>query len=302
MGRKVAILWHASFTIGAGVLYFYFVLPRWPELMGDISSGAGMTLRIVTGALLGLAALPVVFTLLRTRKPELAVPQLALTIRTCSIVAHVLAGVLIIGTAISEHWFSLDTAGQWLFAIYGAAAAIGVLGFFAFYLSFVAELPPPPPKPIKPKKVKERRARGKKRGKAGAVAAEDDEDTGEDEDSEDTDEAAEDTDEAAETAEDTESDEASEDAPEETEDAETVTAETEDEATAETVEAPAPALSKEKTSDETVEAPVSEKASEKVSETASETAESSARLRNRRPTGKTSHRRRRTRGGVAVEE
>lgn len=291
MGRKVAILWHASFTIGAGVLYFYFVLPRWPELMGDISSGAGMTLRIVTGALLGLAALPVVFTLLRTRKPELAVPQLALTIRTCSIVAHVLAGVLIIGTAISEHWFSLDTAGQWLFAIYGAAAAIGVLGFFAFYLSFVAELPPPPPKPIKPKKVKERRARGKKRGKAGAVAAEDDEDTGEDEDSEDTDEAAE-------TAEATESDEASEDAPEETEDAETVTAETEDEATAETVEAPAPALSKEKTSDETVEAPVSEKASE----TASETAESSARLRNRRPTGKTSHRRRRTRGGVAVEE
>ncbi|WP_156298207.1 hypothetical protein [Mycobacterium paragordonae] len=300
MGRKVAILWHASFTIGAGVLYFYFVLPRWPELMGDISSGAGMTLRIVTGALLGLAALPVVFTLLRTRKPELAVPQLALTIRTCSIVAHVLAGVLIIGTAISEHWFSLDTAGQWLFAIYGAAAAIGVLGFFAFYLSFVAELPPPPPKPIKPKKVKERRARGKKRGKAGAVAAEDDEDTGED--SEDTSGDSEDTDEAAETEEATESDEASEetseDAPEETEDAETVTAETEDEATAETVEAPAPALSKEKTSDETVEAPVSEKASE----TASETAESSARLRNRRPTGKTSHRRRRTRGGVAVEE
>ncbi|OBJ80716.1 hypothetical protein A9W97_27015 [Mycobacterium gordonae] len=287
MGRKVAILWHASFTIGAGVLYFYFVLPRWPELMGDISSGAGMTLRIVTGALLGLAALPVVFTLLRTRKPELAVPQLALTIRTCSIVAHVLAGVLIIGTAISEHWFSLDTAGQWLFAIYGAAAAIGVLGFFAFYLSFVAELPPPPPKPIKPKKVKERRARGKKRGKAGAVAAEDDEDTGENEDSEDTDEAAE-TEEATES--DEASEETSEDAPEETEDAET--------ATAETVEAPAPALSKEKTSDETVEAPVSEKASE----TASETAESSARLRNRRPTGKTSHRRRRTRGGVAVEE
>lgn len=300
MGSKVAILWHASFTIGAGVLYFYFVLPRWPELMGDISSGAGMTLRIVTGALLGLAALPVVFTLLRTRKPELAVPQLALTIRTCSVVAHVLAGVLIVGTAISEHWFSLDTAGQWLFAIYGAAAAIGVLGFFAFYLSFVAELPPPPPKPIKPKKVKERRARGKKRGKAGAVAAEDDEDTGED--SEDTSGDSEDTDEAAETEEATESDEASEetpeDAPQETEDAETVTAETEDEATAETVEAPAPALSKEKTSDETVEAPVSEKASE----TASETAESSARLRNRRPTGKTSHRRRRTRGGVAVEE
>ncbi len=114
MGRKVAILWHASFTIVAGVLYYYFVLPRPLELMGGISIGAGMTLRIVTGALTGLAALPVVFTLLRTRKPELATPQLALTIRTCSIVAHVLAGVLIIGTAISEHWFSLDSAGQWL--------------------------------------------------------------------------------------------------------------------------------------------------------------------------------------------
>ena len=32
MGRKVAILWHASFSIAAGVLYFFFVLPRWPEL------------------------------------------------------------------------------------------------------------------------------------------------------------------------------------------------------------------------------------------------------------------------------
>lgn len=293
MGRKVAILWHALFTIGAGVLYFYFVLPRWPELMGDISSGAGMTLRIVTGALLGLAALPVVFTLLRTRKPELAVPQLALTIRTCSIVAHVLAGALIIGTAISEHWFSLDTAGQWLFAIYGAAAAIGVLGFFAFYLSFVAELPPPPPKPIKPKKVKERRIRGKKRGKAGVAAAEDDEDEDtEDDEDEDTGDA-EDTDAATEES----AAETSEHEEDQEEDAETVTAVAEDEAAAETVEAPAPALSEEtepdETTAETVEAPAP--ASE-------ETVESSARLRNRRPTGKTSHRRRRTRGGVAVEE
>ncbi|WP_310776924.1 hypothetical protein [Mycobacterium sp. Z3061] len=287
MGRKVAILWHASFTIGAGVLYFYFVLPRWPELMGDISSGAGMTLRIVTGALLGLAALPVVFTLLRTRKPELAVPQLALTIRTCSIVAHVLAGVLIIGTAISEHWFSLDTAGQWLFAIYGAAAAIGVLGFFAFYLSFVAELPPPPPKPIKPKKVKERRIRGKKRGKAGVAVAEDDEDEDEDTEDEDT----------GDTGETEDTDAATEETSEQEEATETVTAETEDEAAAETVEAPAPVPSEESAPDEaaaeTVEAPAP--ASEK-------TVESSARLRNRRPTGKTSHRRRRTRGGVAVEE
>jgi hypothetical protein len=161
MGRKVAIPWHASFSIAAGVLYFYFVLPRWPELMGDTTHSLGTTLRIVTGVLLALAALPVVFTLLRTRKPEVGTPQLALSMRVCSIVAHVLAGVLIIGTTISEIWLSLDSAGQWLFGIYGAAAAIGLLGIFAFYLSFVAELPPSPPKPIKPKKPKRRRIRKK---------------------------------------------------------------------------------------------------------------------------------------------
>src|SRR5947209_11925991 len=157
MGRKVAIPLHASFSIAAGVLYFYFVLPRWPELMGDTTHSLGTTLRIVTGALVALAALPVVFTLLRIRKPELGTPQLALSIRVWSIVAHVLAGVLIVGTAISEIWLSLDSAGRYLFGIYGAAAAIGLLGIFAFYLSFVAELPPPPPKPIKAKKPKKRR-------------------------------------------------------------------------------------------------------------------------------------------------
>ncbi len=162
MGRKVAMLWHASFSIGAGVLFFYFVLPRWSELMGDTSHTLGTALRIAAGVLIGLAALPVVFTLVRSRKPELGTPQLALSIRTWSIVAHVLAGVLIVGTAISEIWLSLDAAGQWLFGIYGAAAAIAVLGFFAFYLSFVAELPPPPPKPIKAKKPKKRDTRRKK--------------------------------------------------------------------------------------------------------------------------------------------
>ena len=82
MGRKVAILWHASFSIAAGVLYFFFVLPRWPELMGDTTHTVGTALRIVTGVLFGLAALPVVFTLLRTRKPELGTPQLALSMRS----------------------------------------------------------------------------------------------------------------------------------------------------------------------------------------------------------------------------
>ena len=154
MGRKVAVAWHASFSIAAGVLYFFFVLPRWPELTGGTSHTLGTVLRIVTGALIGLAALPVVFTLLRTRKPELGTPQLALTLRTSSIGLHVLAGVLIVGTAISEIWLSLDSAGRWLFGIYGAAAAIALLGVFAFYLSFVAEMPPPPPKPLKPKAKK----------------------------------------------------------------------------------------------------------------------------------------------------
>jgi hypothetical protein len=214
MGRKVAIPWHASFSIAAGVLYFLFVLPRWWELMGDTTHSLGTTLRIVTGVLLALAALPVVFTLLRTRKPELGTPQLALSLRVSSTVAHVLAGVLIIGTTISEIWLSLDAAGQWLFGIYGAAAAIGLLGIFAFYLSFVAELPPPPPKPIKPKKPKQRRRR-----KEGDADSEDAEEASADIESEETEEA-----ETEET--------------EETEAAETEAAETEEAAEPERAEEP----------------------------------------------------------------
>ncbi|BBZ50591.1 hypothetical protein H7H82_07050 [Mycobacterium heidelbergense] len=257
MGRKVAIPWHASFSIAAGVLYFYFVLPRWPELMGETTHSLGTTLRIVAGALTGLAALPVVFTLLRTRKPELGTPQLALSIRVWSIVAHVLAGVLIIGTAISEIWFSLDAAGRWLFGIYGAAAAIGLLGFFAFYLSFVAELPPPPPKPIKAKKPKRRRLRRKKGDEAGAEEAEEAEEATETEEAEEPDQA-------------------------------------EEEPTAADAE---PAAAAEPA---TEEAPTTQDA-----EATDDTEESRGGLRNRRPTGKGSHRlrRRRTRGGgVALDE
>ncbi len=262
MGRKVAIPWHASFSIAAGVLYFYFVLPRWPELMGDTTHSLGTALRIVTGVLIALAALPVVFTLLRTRKPELGTPQMALSVRVWSIVCHVLAGVLIIGTAISEIWLSLDAAGRWLFAIYGAAAAIGVLGIFAFYLSFVAELPPPPPKPIKAKKPKRRRVRRKK----GAEA------------------------------EDTEAEEVSEDA--EAEEAEEAEEAGQTELSEETEEAEKP--------QETEEA---EEAEEPITVTAEEAEEAEepktapkAGLQNRRPTGKGSHRMRRRRTGVALDE
>src|SRR5690349_16021256 len=65
MSRTVAVVWHASFSIAAGVLYFFFVLPRWWELIGDTSHTLGTVLRIVTAVLIGVAALPVVFTLLR---------------------------------------------------------------------------------------------------------------------------------------------------------------------------------------------------------------------------------------------
>lgn len=276
MGRKVAIPWHASFSIAAGFLYFFFVLPRWPELMGDTAHTLGTALRIVTGALVALAALPVVFTLLRTRKPELGTPQLALSIRVWSIVAHVLAGVLIIGTAISEIWLSLDAAGRWLFGIYGAAAAIALLGIFAFYLSFVAELPPPPPKPIKAKKPKERRVRRKKGAAAEAEA-----------EAEETEEEAE----ADETA------EAEAEQVEEAEDAEPAAAPAEVTAeTAETAEAePAPEPT-------TEAAPAGD--AEDTEAAGDEADESKAKLRNRRPTGKGSHRmrRRRTRAGVALDD
>lgn len=161
MRRWIAVLWHASFLVLAGVLYFFFVLPRWNELTGAWSETLGTAMRIVCGVLIGLSALPVVFTWLRTRKPEYGTPTLALTLRVCSIALQVLAGVLIVGAAISEIWLSLDTAGAWLFGIYGAAAALALLGAFAFHLAYVAELPPPPPKPLKPKSSNQRRGRGK---------------------------------------------------------------------------------------------------------------------------------------------
>jgi len=250
MGRTVAVVLHASFSIAAGVLYFFFVLPRWPELLGDTSHTLGTVLRIVTGALIGLAALPVVFTLLRTRKPEFGTPQLALTLRISSIALHVLSGLLIIGTAISEIWLSLDDAGRWLFAIYGGAGAIALLGMFTFYLAFVAELPPPPPKPIKLKEKKQRRQRGK---------------AAEEEAAEETEEVTEETSEIDETP--------------------------------ESEEQPAEVTVEEVTTGEEV-------ASSGEEESPAGETEPSAGLRNRRPSGKSSswRRRRRPRGGVAVED
>jgi hypothetical protein len=280
MGRKAATWWHATFSIAASVLYFFFVLPRWPELMGDTSHTLGTVVRIVTGVLIALAALPVVFTLLRTRKPEYGTPQLALTLQTSSIVAHVLAGVLIVGTAISEIWLNLDTVGQWLFGVYGAAAAIALLGIFGFYLSFIAELPPPPPKPLKPKKEKKQRRRGRKKD-------------GETDEGDEDEEAAEGEDTEAEADEGTETDgdEADGDETTETSDEEDEPAEVTAETDVDSTEEP------ESTADE---AP----ALEDTDAGDGDAADSARGLRNRRPTGKSSgvHRRRRTRRGVAVED
>jgi hypothetical protein len=264
MRRRAAIFWHATLSVAAGVLYFFFVLPRWPELVGDISHGLGTVARIAAGLLIALAALPVVFTLLELRKPEFGMPALALTLRTWSVVAHVAAGVLIVGTAISEIWLSLDSVGQWLFGVYGAAAAIALLGIAGFHLSFVAELPPPPPKPLKPKKKKKQRRR---RGK-------------QDEDADDT---------------DAEADGSEADAATETVDDDT-------EAADDKTEAETTAVETELTTEEPAAA--EDAADVEDAESVEDDADESGGLRNRRPSGKGSgtHRRRRSRRGVAVDE
>lgn len=194
MSRTVATVWHASLSTLAALLYFLFVLPRWWELTGYSPHVLGTVLRVLLGLLVGAMALPVAAVFKEARKPEYGNPQLALSLRTGSIVAHLVAGVLIVGTAVSEIWLSLDSFGVWQFGIYGAAAAIALLGIGAFYLAFVAELPPPPPKPIKPKaekQPKQERRRGKKSGDAKAEDAEDSEDSEDsDTDEESDDEAA----------------------------------------------------------------------------------------------------------------
>jgi hypothetical protein len=181
MRRWIAVLWHASFFVIAAALYFFFVLPRWYELTDAWPVGLGLAMRILAGALIGLAALPVVFTLLRSRRPEFGTPKLALTLRYWSIVLHVLAGALIVGAAVSEIWVTLDAAGPILFAIYGAAAAVAILGAVAFYLAYAAELPPPPPKPLRPRGQTRRRGRGSKDDSKKDDSSEDDADAPTDE-------------------------------------------------------------------------------------------------------------------------
>ena len=255
MGRFTATAVHLTVWLIGGVLYFLFVLPRWWELMGDTSHTLGTVLRIVTGLLFTVAALPVLLTLQRTREPTLGTPALALRLRLWSLILHLVAGALILVTAIAEIWLSLQTAGPWLFGVYGAAAAVAVLALGAFYLSFIAEQAPKPPKEKKPKR---------KRGKQADDAAEDAE------------------------VEETEGE--TEDAEVEETEGET---ETETETEGETVEeAAAEPEAEPETAPETEAEPPEP-------ETETET----GALRNKRPTGKTKHRlRRSSRGSVTLED
>jgi hypothetical protein len=276
MRRWIAVLWQASFFVIAGVLYFLFVLPRWNELTGDWSHSLGTAMRIVAGVLIGLAALPVVFTLIRTRKPEYGTPAMALSLRTWSIVLHVLGGVLIVGAAVSEIWLSLDGAGQWMFGIYGAAAAIALLGALAFYLAYIAETAPPPPKPLKPKE--------RTRGRRGRRKTDETDESVADEPAV---EEAVDADAATTVAPlpEAESDAAEEDEADKTAEAPV------------TVEAPKVDEVVETDTDTDTETPTEDASTEEEPE------EQTGKLRNRRPSGKTSSRlRRRSRGGVALED
>jgi hypothetical protein len=144
------------------LLYIVFVLPRWWVLTGDIPRTPATAGRIAAGIPIALAAWPI----LQLRQAGLRAtshpPELALRLRAWSGVLHVVAGVLILLTAITEIWLHLTTGAPWLFGVYGAAAALAVLGFLALHLSFVAEQPPAVPKPAKDKAAKKpKRDRGK---------------------------------------------------------------------------------------------------------------------------------------------
>jgi len=164
MQRRAATALHLVLVLLGVVLYFVFVLPRWWVLTGDIPTTLATVGRIAAGVPIAAAGVPVALYLRESLKTEGGTPELALRLRAWSAVLHVLAGVLIILTAIAEIWVGLDTAGPWLFAVYGAAAAIATLGIASLYLSRIAEKPPAEPKPPKPPKApKEKKQKRRKR-------------------------------------------------------------------------------------------------------------------------------------------
>jgi len=176
MPRRAATALHLALTLLGASLYIVFVLPRWWVLTGDVPSTPAAIGRIAAGLPIALAAVPIMLNLRQALQPGLHTPELALRLRAWSAVLHVVAGVLIILTAITETLLGLGAAGPWLFAVYGAAAAIAILGVAAFFLSRVAEKPPAaakPPKPAKPAKEKKAKRRPRKRGSATDDSADD---------------------------------------------------------------------------------------------------------------------------------
>jgi len=178
MQRRAATALHLALFLAGAVLYFVFVLPRWWVLTGDIPTTLATVGRIAAGVPIAAAGVPVMLNLRESLKTVGGTPELALRLRAWSAVLHVVAGVLIILTAIAEIWVGLDTAGPWLFAVYGAAAAIAVLGIAAFYLSRVAEKPPAEPKPPKatepPKAPREKKDKKVRRRSSKPVGTADD--------------------------------------------------------------------------------------------------------------------------------
>ena len=175
MPRRAATTLHLALTLLGAALYIVFVLPRWWVLTGDVPSTPAAIGRIAAGVPIALAAVPIMLNLRQALQPGLHTPELALRLRAWSAVLHGVAGVLIILTAIAETLLGLGAAGPWLFAVYGAAAAIAILGVAAFLLSRVAEKPPAPARPPKPAKPKKEKRRARKRGSATEDSAEDQE-------------------------------------------------------------------------------------------------------------------------------
>ena len=173
MPRRAATTLHLALTLLGAALYIVFVLPRWWVLTGDVPSTPAAIGRIAAGVPIALAAVPIMLNLRQALQPGLHTPELALRLRAWAAVLHGVAGVLIILTAIAETLLGLGAAGPWLFAVYGAAAAIAILGVAAFLLSRIAEKPPAPARPPKPAKEKKEKRRARKRGSATEDSAED---------------------------------------------------------------------------------------------------------------------------------
>lgn len=164
MGRRPAIAVHLALSLIGAALFVIFVIPRWWVLLGDFPTTLSTAGRIAAGVPIGLAAIPVALYLRQSLTADPPKPEITLRLLAWSGVLHVVAGVLIVLTAIAEIWLHLPSVGPWLFAVYGAAGAIAILGVLAFYLSITGETPPKAPRAPKPAKpAKDKKPRGKRK-------------------------------------------------------------------------------------------------------------------------------------------